>query len=456
MSVMAETTHAAATDPAIGTLLTSLEKPDAWSALTADQCVVVREARRNFDRLTRLPAAFVREQALEASRSYHAWVAARENDDFRAFAPHLEKQIDLARREAAHVGQGDAPYNYMIDKHDPGMTAQVIGRLFDELKAGLVPFAKSVLDSGVRPPMGLLRGFPADRQKQLLEEVARCLGFDFSRGRIDISPHPFCGGNGEDTRMTTRFDEDNPLQSLFGAIHETGHGLYEQGLPAEDAGTALGTAAGMAVHESQSRLWENQVGRGRPFWRHLEPRFRELFSKQTASISSDELFLAINAVGRTPVRVEADEVTYNLHIILRFEIEQRLFSGELAVADLPGAWREAMQNLLGIVPADDREGALQDVHWSGGAFGYFPSYCLGNMLAAQLWYRALDFLPGLEGDLENGDCSLLLGWLREQVHAKGRRLNLLELTQEVTGKPLGPEALLRYLKERYGPLYNLE
>jgi carboxypeptidase Taq len=253
--------------------------------------------------------------------------------------------------------------------------------------------------------------------------------------------------------MTTRFKEDEPLDSLFSSIHETGHGLYEQGLPREHRGTAPGMHAGMGAHESQSRLWENQVSRSRGFWRFFEPRFRELFSAQTTGVTSDELYLAINAVEPTLIRVDADEVTYNLHIILRFELEQRLFTGDLAVRDLPEAWKDASRELLGLEPANDREGVLQDVHWSDGSFGYFPSYCLGNMMAAQLWYRVLQERPTLEEDLARGNFSWLLRWLRENVHAQGRRYELPELVRRATGEELSPRPLMRYLRERYGGLY---
>ncbi|MEO6995538.1 MAG: carboxypeptidase M32, partial [Lacunisphaera sp.] len=366
--------------------------------------------------------------------------------------PVLEKNLDLARREAGYLGWGDRAYDYMIDRHDPGMDAATITRLFGELKRDLVPLVREFAASKPPAKRDALHGFPAEEQRTFLREVTERLGFDYRRGRIDVSLHPFCSGTGADVRMTTRFKEDEPLDSLFGAIHETGHGLYEQGLPHADHGTALGIAAGMGVHESQSRLWENQVGRSRGFWRFFEPRFRALFPRQTSGVTSDELHRAINAVEPTSIRVDADEVTYNLHIILRFELEQELFAGTLAVRDLPAAWRQAAGALLGLEPANDREGVLQDIHWSGGAFGYFPSYCLGNMLAAQLWYRAQTLRPGLEEEFARGDFSGLLGWLRTEVHARGRRENLLELTRRVTGEELSPRHLVRYLKERYRPL----
>jgi carboxypeptidase Taq len=449
-SALAQTSHEAGTHPRLGELLTTLE---AAAGLEADQITVVKQARRDYDRATRLPEAFVKEKAVQASRGYHAWAKARAENDFAAFAPVLEKNLGLAKREAGYLGWAGREYDCMIDLHDPGMTAAAITALFDELKAGLVPLVRAITASPVRPRADLLRGFPVEAQRTFLREVTERLGFNYRRGRIDVSLHPFCSGCGSDIRMTTRFNPDEPLDSLFSSIHETGHGLYEQGLPAAHHGTALGMNAGMGVHESQSRLWENQVGRSRGFWKFFEPRFRELFPAQTAGVSTDELYLAINAVAPTLIRVDADEVTYNLHIILRFEIEQQLFAGKLAVRDLPAAWNAAARDLLGLVPDSDRTGVLQDVHWSGGAFGYFPSYCLGNMMAAQLWYRALALRPELEADFARGDFSWLLGWLRREVHAAGRRYAMPELVRRVTGEPLSPQPLLRYLRERYGALY---
>lgn len=473
-AALAEVIQAAASDPKIAELLRSLElvaaKQEAAATrerekdggadrraadgLTEDQRIVLRQARRDFDRATKLPPEFVREWAEQRSRGYHAWAKAREADDFASYRPVLEKNLDFVKREAGYLGWGDRPYDYMIDKHDPGVSAAEIARLFAELKGGLVTLGREIANSPVKAKPGLLRGFSVEGQRTLLREVTERIGFDYRRGRIDVSLHPFCSGTGADVRMTTRFKEDEPLDSLFSAIHETGHGLYEQGLPRAHAGTALGMDAGMAVHESQSRLWENQVARSRGFWRFFEPRLRSLFPQQTASVSCDYLYLAINAVQPTLIRVDADEVTYNLHIILRFELEQRLFSGELAVRDLPAAWAAAAQELIGLTPTNDREGVLQDVHWSDGAFGYFPSYCLGNMMAAQLWARVRELRPAIQEDFARGDFSWLLGWLRENIHAQGRRYSLLELVRRVTGEELSPRALLAYLRARYGSLYR--
>lgn len=450
-AVIAETQHAAAVDPRIGELLTEIEKGAA--ELNCDERVVLRWARRDYDRATKLPAEFVHTKAEQGSRGYHAWAAAKKKSDFAAYAPVLKKNIELACREATYLGYGATPYDYMIDRHDPGMTAVIIEKLFDELKTGLIPLVRAIAASKVKPNTALMRGFPVDKQRVFLREVTEKIGFNYQRGRIDVSLHPFCSGTGADVRMTTRFDADNPLDSLFSSIHETGHGLYEQGLDVDQHHTALGQSVGMGVHESQSRLWENQVARSRGFWKYFEPKFREMFSAQLGGVSSNDLYLAINAVEPTLIRVDADEVTYNLHIILRFELEKKLFAGALRVEDLPSAWNAASQELLGLTPSNDREGVLQDVHWSDGAFGYFPSYCIGNMMAAQLWYRALALRPQLEEDFARGDFSWLLGWLRETIHAQGKRLDTLGLVLQATDEPLTPKYLLRYLQERYGKLY---
>jgi carboxypeptidase Taq len=453
MAVVAELQHAAATDPEIGRRLVELE--GQAKSLDADQAVVVREARRDYDRATKLPPEFVAERARLGSAAYHAWARAKAENDFPSFAPLLEKHIELAKREAAYLGWEDRPYDYAIDKHDPGLTAARIDGLFSELKAGLVPLVQRLAAVAQRRPVPALRGFPVERQRQFLREVTEQLGFNYRRGRIDVSLHPFCEGAGADIRMTTRFEEDDPLSSLFSAIHETGHGLYEQGLPLELQGTPLGQNAGMAMHESQSRMWENQVARGRSFWRYYEPRLRELFAEETRDIGSEELYRAINAVRPTFIRVEADELHYNLHIILRFELEKRLFDGSLAVRELPDAWRKQYRELFGDEPPDDRRGVLQDVHWSGGAFGYFPSYCLGNMIAAQNWKAVRRQIPDLENDFADGRFDRLLQWLRTHIHQQGRRFAPLDLVERLTGEPLSPRALLEYLEDRYGSLDNV-
>ena len=444
--------HREGTRPEIDGWLAELEAD--FEQLTEEQRTVVRWVRRDYDRARKLPEKFVAEKTEHASRAFHAWADARKRNDFAAYEPFLERNIALAQEEAALLGWEENPYDYHVDRHDPGMTAARIEELFGGLRAPLLELVGTILDSPVKVAPDFFRGFEVERQELFVRKLIGLLGFDFDRGRIDRSLHPFCSGDGADTRMTTRYDRDNPLDAIFSAIHETGHGLYEQGLPLEHRSNPLGEAVGMAVHESQSRLWENQIGQSRAFWKHFEPLFRQAFRSQLSGISSDELYLAINAVRLNPIRVDSDEVTYNLHIILRFELEKALFLGDLKVRDLPGEWNRLSKEIVGLEPKNDAEGVLQDVHWSGAAFGYFPSYCLGNMMAAQLWYAVAEELPDLENDFERGDFAPLLGWLREKIHRHGRRFDTDEIVQQATGKPLAPDALLRYLKERYLPLYR--
>ncbi|MEM9158968.1 MAG: carboxypeptidase M32 [Verrucomicrobiota bacterium] len=449
-ALLAQLNHEASTDPEIGALLAQLESED----LEEDQKVVIREKRKHYDRQTKLPAEFVDKCARLQSEAYHAWAAARKNDDFASFAPYIQKHIDYSLEYAQLVGWEKDPYDLLIDNHDPGMDAASIDALFSEFRSELAPIVKTILESSNQPQTDIFNGFPISQQEAFLKEVTSAIGFNYQRGRIDISLHPFCSGNASDIRMTTRFDVDNPLDSLFSSIHETGHGLYEQGLPRDQLHNALGQAAGMGVHESQSRLWENQVSRSKAFWKYFEPKFRQAFHEQLNDVSSEALYLAINAVSKCPIRVDSDEVTYNLHIIIRFEIEKKLFSGELKVNELPQYWNNQYKELLDIDVENDANGVLQDIHWSGGAFGYFPSYCLGNMLAAQLWYAALDQIEGLEGQFESGNFQPLLDWLRKNIHQHGSKHYLKELTQKVTGQELSPKSLIRYLKDRYLPLYT--
>ncbi|MGF1448456.1 MAG: carboxypeptidase M32 [Opitutales bacterium] len=459
LAAMAEVVHRAATDKALGKAIEAAEAQAREHDLNDRQTqTLLRFARRDFDQATRLPGEFIKRRALAQSNAFHAWKTAREANDFATFAPHLERLLDLAREEAAYCGFADArAYDYWLDRHDPGVDTAFVTQVFDALRAELVPLAETILEAarGDADKPSLFRGFPVDAQERFLRSVIESLGFDFQRGRIDRSVHPFCAGSPPDVRMTTRFDPDNPLDAIFSSIHETGHGLYEQGLPLEHLGTPLCEAAGMAVHESQSRLWENQVCRGRPFWTHWEPFLRKCFPQQTAGVSSHALYRAINSVGLSPIRVDADEVTYNLHVLLRFEIEQRLFDGSLSARTLPEAWNALSKEiLLGLVPANDAQGCLQDIHWSFSGFGYFPSYTLGNLLAAQLWYAALEQIPDLEAGFARGDYAPLLDWLRMHIHRHGKQYDLREYANNVTGQTLAHTALIRYLRERYLTLFQ--
>lgn len=437
--------------PEIGELLEALRKEDSLSP--EDRCVV-DNAWQDYLRSTRLPAKFLERKSIAHSRAFHAWAKSREASDFSQFAEHLQTNLDLAKEEVDHFGWEGDPYDYWVDQFDPGMTSAAISTLFEELSSGLVPLAAALDGKAANHPPKPLLNFPVEQQEAFLREVVTKLGFNWERGRLDRSLHPFCSGCGEDIRMTTRFNKDVPLDSLFSSIHETGHALYEQGLKREEVGNALGDDAGMGVHESQSRLWENQVSRSRPFWDYWEPRFRATFSEQLKDISGEELYLAINAVQPCLIRVDSDEIHYNLHIILRFTLEKALFRGDLKVQDLPAEWNRLSRELLQLDPPDDRHGVLQDVHWSGGAFGYFPSYCLGNMIAAQLWEKARSLFPDWEAQFRQGEFGFLLNWLRKEVHHRGRMVDAQSLPKIVCGEDLSPKALLRYLKERYEPLYE--
>ena len=450
MAAIADAVHGLETSPKLGKFLDELNAE--FDSLDPSQRCIVIEARKQFEEARRLTPEFVARRASATSRAYHAWADAREKDDFAAFAPFLQEQIDLACEYAELVGATDA-YDFCIDKHDPGMTATAIAALFEPLRDALIPLVKKIADSGKQPDVSFLKGFGVESQEGFLKEIVSKMGFDFTRGRIDKSLHPFCAGSGSDIRMTTRFFEDTPLDSLFSSIHETGHGLYEQGLPYAWRGTALGVNAGMGVHESQSRLWENQIARSRPFWEYWEPKYRTAFPEQLAGVDSEQLYRAINAVRVIPIRVDSDEVTYNLHIMLRFNLEQRLFSGDLKVANLPEAWNALAEEYLGLKIENDQEGVLQDVHWSGGAFGYFPSYTLGNMLAAQIWYTLRADIPDIDQQIAEADMSQILEWLRTNVHAHGRRYPLMDLSRRAPGNALSHMALVRYLEERYLPLY---
>lgn len=451
-ALMAELHHAEASRPEIGEWIETLSA--AKGELTADQRAVLRDANRHYRQATRLPKEFVTRKTKAHSTGFHAWIKARENDNFAAFIPCLETNLALAQEEAALMEATHA-YNYWLDQFDPGLDQATVERLFNPLKVESKELVERIQASGKDISTEPLKGFPIDQQSAFLDGVVKAFGFDFNRGRIDQSVHPFCGGHPLDVRMTTRFHKDNPLDSLSSVMHECGHAMYEQGLDRNHLGTALGSHIGMAVHESQSRMWENQVGRSRAFWSAWEPEYRRLFATQLADVSSEDFYRMINRVAVTPIRVDADEVTYNLHIMLRFELEKRLFDGSLAVKDLPEAWNATSTDILGYTPKNNREGCLQDVHWSGGAFGYFPSYCIGNLISAQLWETILKALPDLDNLIAAKNYAPLLDWLRVNVHRVGRRHLTAEFVEVATGRPISHEPLVAYLINRYSPLYGL-
>jgi carboxypeptidase Taq len=453
LSALGELIHREATSPELGREIERLER--RMSDLDEDARCVVRLARRDFDHQLRLTPDFVRRKAEGDSKAFHAWAAAKQGGRYADFAPFLKSQVDTALEQASLQGLSDDPYAYWVDQFDPGMTPALLHEVLDPLQSALKPLADRLCEASANSGRALPPGtYPRQGQERILREVVARMGFDFDHGRIDTALHPFCDGTGEDVRITTHYDLGNPLDSLYSAMHECGHALYEQGIDQRKVGTATGMSAGMAVHESQSRIWENQVGRSPAFWSWAKRLFDNEFPGQCAGMDVRQMCLAANRVSLGPVRLEADEVTYNLHIILRYRIESALFGGKLEVRDLPAAWEALSLELLGVAPQSDSEGCMQDVHWAAGLFGYFPSYAVGNMLAAQFWNAARAALPGLEQGFSSGTFRPLLDWLRENVHAYARRHTSAELSELVTGTKLSHHALISYMEDRYTPLYN--
>jgi carboxypeptidase Taq len=452
--------HDRRTSPRIGELIAACE---ADAALMADpvEAANVRGFRRDYDIATRLPTELVREVAEVTTLAMHRWREAREADDFGAFAPWLERVVKLNRDTADALGvpEGGELYDARLDHFEPGMRAAELDRVFAELRAGLVPLIRELRENGTPPDTSWMQiPMAVDAQEAFSRGVVERMGFDFAAGRMDISTHPFCQGAGPgDTRMTTRYDEAQLLSALHGAMHETGHGLYEQGLPkGERFGEPLAQAASMGIHESQSRMWENFVGRGRPFWEWALPELqRRASDPAVARLDVDTVFRGLNEVKPNLIRMDSDEATYNLHIMLRYDLERAMLRGDLSVADLPGAWNERIRSDLGLEVPTNREGVLQDIHWSMGAIGYFPTYTLGNLYAAQLWDALRAELPDLDDQLRRGEFGGLLGWLRTSVHAHGRRYTAPELCERTTGRPLSHEPLLRYLEGKLRPVYGL-
>jgi carboxypeptidase Taq len=457
MALLAGLHHERATDPKIGELLEAAEESDNIAETDSLEAANVREWRRGYDRITRLPRSLVEELARTTSIAQQEWVEARKASDFHKFRPWLETIIGLKRQEAACLSTGGDPYDALLDEYEPGANGRDLATLFDALRRDLVPLVAAIAGATVGPKPKALEGdYPLDRQKIFGETVAQAIGFDFERGRLDTTAHPFCSGIGPgDVRITTRFDPRDFSGAFFGILHEVGHGLYEQGLDPEHHGEPIGEAVSLGVHESQSRLWENAVGRSRAFWEHWLPLAKKIFRDPLHAIGIDEFHAAINRVEPSLIRVEADEVTYNLHIMIRFELEKALIGGDLSVKDLPEAWNERYRTDLGVAPPDDARGCLQDIHWSAGLVGYFPTYTLGNLYAAQLYEKADADLGGLEAAFARGEFVGLLGWLREKIHLNGQRYRAAKLIERATGSTIDHSPLVASLRRKYGPIYGL-
>lgn len=410
----------------------------------------VREWRRLYDRATKIPPSLVEKFERTRAHARAAWKEARQRSEFKLFKPYLEKLVQLNRRRADCWGFEQSPYDALLAEYEPGARSSQVRDLFTELRPAIGGILQTAAERSASIPKDLLAGnYPVAAQQALNREVAEAIGFDFGAGRIDTTTHPFCTTLGPaDCRLTTRYNEGDFTQSFYGILHEAGHGLYEQGLPPADFGTPMGTAVSLGVHESQSRLWENHIGRDPEFWEHWHPvacrHFPELRKFTPQQVAS-----AVNRVSPSFIRVEADQVTYDLHIILRFEIEIRLIEGQLAVKDVPSFWNEEFEKMLGLKVTKDAEGCLQDIHWSLGDMGYFPTYTLGNLNAAQLMNRAKQEQPGLESELKRGQYSGLLAWLRERVHRQGQRYRPQELIEKATGEPTRSTYHLNYLRKKF-------
>ncbi|GIW74909.1 MAG: thermostable carboxypeptidase 1 [Phycisphaerales bacterium] len=466
-ALMAGLLHERATSPQLGELIAACESDDALDEL---QRACVREFRRDYDRATRLPRTLVEELARTGSQAQEAWKDARAKSDFSAFAPWLAKMVDLTRQKARcyPVSEGGELYDALLDEYEPGATARQVQAVFEPLAERLSALIRRVAEDGQAPddaPLGIQA--PRDRQHALGLQVLEAIGFDLQRGRLDVTTHPFCQGIGPgDTRLTTRYDERYFPGALYGTLHEAGHGLYEQGLPKASThpgpngepidcfGTPLAESVSLGIHESQSRLWENMVGRSESFWAWLEPLAKDALAA-LGSYDREEIYRAVNIVRPSYIRVEADEGTYNLHVMLRFELERALVAGDLAIDDLPAAWNDRFEQLLGLQVPDDAHGCLQDVHWSFGLFGYFPTYTLGNLYAAQFWQALGTQMPGLDDDVRKGDFAPLLAWLNTNIHAHGRRFSAGQLCERVTGRSLEADPLLDYLTTKLQDVYRL-
>jgi carboxypeptidase Taq len=453
MAFAAGVGHERLIDKKFGRLLEKAEQEADSEPIVAAN---VREVRRVYDRKIKLPTKLVQQIARATALAKEAWVKARADANFPHFAPHLEKLLDLKRQVAEKVGYTTEPFDALMDEFEPGARAADVQTVFDAVKAELVPLVQAIKSAPRQPNTSLLqRPCPLAKQEQFGRWVAQQMGYDFQAGRLDVSAHPFCTAlSPRDVRITTRYDERYLPMSLFGIMHEAGHALYEQGLDPAHAFTPAGQSVSLGVHESQSRLWENFVGRGRPFWQHYLAPLKAEFPV-LADITLDDWYFAINTVRPSFIRVEADEVTYGLHIMLRFDLERRMIAGQIAVRDIPAAWNDGMQRLLDITPESDADGCLQDIHWSLGIFGYFPTYALGNLYAAQFFEAAHQALPDLDAQLARGELHPLRDWLRQNIHRHGQRYRAAELVQLVTGQPLSPTAFIKYLNGKFRPLYGV-
>lgn len=453
VATLAEAAHERFTAPGTGDLIKALLDT---AALTPSEKKNLELSLEDYEKLKRIPASHVHQLASTTQQAFHHWVEARKNNDFRLFAGSLQQLVELKKLEAGYLGYAVHPYDALLNDHDKGSTVAQLDQLFGSLKTPL----RELLDRIMKKPAPdnhlLRKKFPRDQQWQFGMKILERIGYDFEAGRQDIAEHPFtinfCAG---DVRITTRIDESDFTNMTWSTIHEAGHALYEQGLPDEEYGLPLGEAASFSIHESQSRLWENHVGRSRSFFQFLEPLLQDYLPEAFHDLDTEALYRTVNTVQPSLIRTEADELTYHFHVMIRYELEKALFSNELKPADIPAAWNERYRNYLGIHVPDNSKGCLQDVHWSHGSFGYFPTYSLGSFYAAQFFHAATKALPGLPEQIRNGNFSLLLNWLRTQVHGEGRRWTSEELCLKISGEALNTRYFMDHLLDKYGNIYQL-
>jgi len=450
IATLSEMAHQMFTDEKTGKLLQELLSKE----LTERQKRNVQLTWEDYTNLKKLSPAFVRKVSEAVSAAFYAWIEARKQNDFKVFEPLLASIVDLKRQEAEMLGYEGHPYNALMNEYEKGATVQMLDKVFADIKNPLLDLLYESTEKPVADDYFLHRHFPRQQQWEWGTYLARQLNFDFTSGRQDISEHPFTTNfSSHDVRITTRIDENDFANMTWSTIHEVGHALYEQGLPANEYGLPLGEYASLGIHESQSRLWENCVGRGNAFWQYYYPKLQQYFPQQFGTVSIDQFVKAINKVQPSLIRTEADELTYHFHVMVRYELEKHLIEGSLQVKDIPVYWNDQYKSLLGVHVPDDKQGCLQDVHWSHGSFGYFATYSLGSFYAAQFWEQAKTDFAGLENHIANeGNTGLLLKWLRDNVHQYGRFYTSDELCSKVTGKKLDSGVFVSYLREKINGL----
>jgi len=448
--------HHKFTSPEIGKLLDELEPDAAQLEPDSDAARLIQVARRAYDKQTRVPPDLIAEMARVTALAHQVWTEARAENNFAKFQPHLEKVVELRRRYAELFAPYDHIYDPLLDDYERGLKTADVKMIFEKLRPQQVALVQAIAARPQAPDDFLRQPFDEQKQWDFGVQVISSFGYDWQHGRQDRSAHPFTQSIGlQDVRITTRLNPNYLNTALFGTMHEAGHALYELGIDPAFNRSPLGGGASLAVHESQSRLWENLVGRSLPFWEYFYPRLQQVFPAQLGHVSLEQFYRGVNRVQPSFIRVEADEATYNLHIMLRLEIEIALIEGKLQVKDLPEAWNARMQEYLGVVPENDTLGVLQDVHWSGGMIGYFSTYALGNLVSAQLWERINADIPDLTEQIRHAEFSSLLGWLRKNIHRHGAKFEPQELIQKVTGSKIDPAAYLRYLRAKYSEIYQL-